>query len=186
MNDKEVLEQLLFCNSCYYPHKGKTGRSVTLLISHCMHLVCTSCMQDTRFCPVCCSETSFVPVSNSISRQLKKNVSELFIRPVDVSMFQISNAMSLISFLSEEVASYKKLLIMAKNEIGRLKKSKRKMPLSETNRKNCQKKFSNHLFKKESKSNDRILNFSNLSTSSVNQRISLPKNFKPYQNYYRK
>ncbi|KAF9762703.1 hypothetical protein NGRA_1808 [Nosema granulosis] len=183
MNDKEVLEQLLFCNLCYFPHKGKTGRSVTLLISYCMHLVCTSCMQDTRMCPVCGSETTFVQVSKSISRQLKKNVSELFVRPIDVSMFQISSAMSLVSFLMEEVSSYKKLLIMAKNEICKLKKPKKNLPLHETERTND--KYTNHLFKRDSKTNA-VLNFSNLSTSSVNQRISLPKNFKPYKKYYRK
>nr|AJA32515.1 sec61-beta [Nosema pernyi] len=176
MNEAEVLDKLLFCNLCFAPHKKK--KVSTLLISYCMHVVCSSCLEDSRLCPVCCSDTSFTPITHTISKKLKSDVSELFTKPIDLAMFQLGASLNLISFLSEELASYKRLLNMAKREIENLRNN---------NNKSKSNKSYGRIINNKSRDNiPTILNFSNVSTSSVNQRISLPKGYKAYRKHSRK
>jgi hypothetical protein len=91
-------------------------------------------------------------------------------------MFQLGASFNLIAFLSEELASHKRLLNMAKREIENLRNNKSKN----------NKSYGRIINNKSRENIPTILNFSNVSTSSVNQRISLPKGYKAYRKHSRK
>lgn len=190
MNEEELLQSLIFCYLCYYP-ENKTA-STSLLISYCMHVICNNCIKETDYCVICNTKTTFVPLNKSISSKLKRNPTELFSRPVDISMFQITSSINLIEYLKEQIKVYKKLLKLARIEIEKLKS------------KNEQRNIKRSINKKESINNDKIkkvcdiikttkrksdkstsvLDFSNSSYTAG--RLTIPKDFNPYKKFYRK
>lgn len=187
MDNDELLNLLIFCNVCYYPHKQKQ-ESLKLLISYCMHIVCTKCLKETDYCIVCCTSTTLVPLNNTIKKKINRNPSELFARPTDITMFQINSSINLIEYYREEIHTYKKLLKLARLKITNLQKNAGQAKLKiESSKPKSYKHTSNitkEIVSKMTKDSSAVLNFSNSSVNS--NRLTIPKNFNPYKKFYRK
>lgn len=72
-----------------------------------------------------------------------KTPSQLFINPIDITMFQLSSAINIIAHMKTEIESYKTLLRKAKNEIEKMKGAfKENVPLKQSlTKKNIQNKI---------------------------------------------
>lgn len=180
VDNDEILNLLIFCNICYYPHKSKQ-ESLKLLISYCMHIICTKCIKETDYCLICNTSTSFVPLNSTIKKKINRNPTELFARPTDIAMFQINSSINLIEYYREEINTYKKLLKLARCKITNLQKKS-----AYEQQKNIRKKtnLTKEVVSKITKGSSAVLNFSNSSVNS--NRLTIPKNFNPYKKFYRK
>jgi hypothetical protein len=61
-------------------------------------------------------------LKDEFKSKLLKNPSDMFIRPVEICMFQLSSALNLILHLKSEINKYKNLLRRAKEELERMKR----------------------------------------------------------------
>jgi hypothetical protein len=198
MNQEEILNSLIFCNVCYYPHNSQ--KKCDLLISYCMHIVCINCIKETDYCVICSTSTSFVPINSTINSKLKKTPSELFARPIEISMFQVNSSINLIEYMKDEINTYKKLLKLARCEIEKLKKeinpkrsagiSRSRKPALDTGQNADKVKKVCNIIKNTKRKSERstsVLDFSNATDSSYNTgRLTIPKDFNPYKKFYRK
>ncbi|TBU00577.1 hypothetical protein CWI39_1641p0020 [Hamiltosporidium magnivora] len=125
MNDKKILNVLIYCNICYKSYDNSKEEDSNLFISDCMHIVCKDCIEDIDFCKVCGKNNDFKLINQDLKKILTKNPTEMFIKPVDISMFQLSSSLNLILHLKYELNTYKDLLKRAKNELIRFKDAAR-------------------------------------------------------------
>lgn len=207
MNQDDILNSLIFCNVCYYPHNNNklaqcsskvAYNKFDLLISYCMHIICTNCIKETDFCMICNTSTSFISITSTISSKLKKNPTELFSRPIDISMFQVNSSINLIEYLKDNIKTYKKLLNLARCEIEKLKKESpkrknnirnNKIPVDIGKNEDKIKKVCNIIknSKRKNEKSESVLDFSNVTDSSYTTgRLTIPKDFNPYKKFYRK
>lgn len=207
MNQDDILNSLIFCNVCYHPHNNNklvqnnsklANNRFDLLISYCMHIICTNCIKETDFCTICNTSTSFIPITSTISGKLKKNPTELFSRPIDISMFQVNSSINLIEYLKDNIKTYKKLLNLARCEIEKLKKEtikkkneivRKKISIDIGKNEDKIKKVCNIIrnSKRKNEKSESVLDFSNATDNSYNTgRLTIPKDFNPYKKFYRK
>lgn len=118
MKKGKILDILIFCNKCF---KKKIKNDKKLLISSCMHIFCSECVKDPNNCGICNIKSKYVTLDENIYSRLISNPSDLFENAVDISIFQLNSAISLITELKKEISILKETIKNNRAEIKKLK-----------------------------------------------------------------
>lgn len=120
MKDEKILQSLLYCTKCY-----KSDPDLIYYIGECMHILCKSCISSFTHCNTCSINSNFIILDDTFKSKLKQNPTEAFVEPVEITMFQLSSALTLIVKQKTEIMKMKLYLKKMKDEVLRLRNLKK-------------------------------------------------------------